>query len=144
TVSGVTVVIADGRKPDVILRLAAGEAAGTRFLPTGNKLESRKRWMLSGLCTRGKLIVDAGAARALKKQQRSLLAAGIKQVEGNCQRGDIVNISDEDGAHLGYGISNYSSKDIALIKGAHSGKIAGLLGYDYGAEVVHRNNLAVI
>jgi len=144
TVSGVTVFIADGREPDMILRLAAGEAAGTHFLPTGNKLESRKRWMLSGLCTRGKLIVDAGAARALKKQQRSLLAAGIKQVEGNCQRGDIVNISDEDGAHLGYGISNYSSKDIALIKGAHSGKIAGLLGYDYGAEVVHRNNLAVI
>ncbi len=144
TVSGVTVVIADGREPDVILRLAAGEAAGTRFLPTGNKLESRKRWMLSGLCTRGKLIIDAGAATALKKQHRSLLAAGIKQVEGNCQRGDIVNISDENGAHLGYGISNYSSKDIALIKGAHSGKIAGLLGYDYGAEVVHRNNLAVI
>ncbi len=65
TVSGVTVVIADGREPDVILRLAAGEAAGTRFLPTGNKLESRKRWMLSGLCTRGKLIGDAGAAQAL-------------------------------------------------------------------------------
>jgi len=144
TVSGVTVVITDGREPDVILRLAAGEAAGTRFLPTGNRLESRKRWMLSGLCTRGKLIVDAGAARALKKQHCSLLAVGIKQVEGDCQRGDIVNITDENGTHLGYGISNYSSKDIALIKGAHSGKIAGLLGYDYGAEVVHRNNLAVI
>jgi glutamate 5-kinase len=144
TVSGITVVIADGREPDMILRLAAGEAAGTCFLPAGNRLESRKRWMLSGLCTRGKLIVDAGAARALKKQKRSLLAAGIKQVEGDCQRGDIVNITDEKGTHLGYGISNYNSKDIALIKGAHSGKIAGLLGYDYGTEVVHRNNLAII
>jgi glutamate 5-kinase len=144
TVSGITVVIADGREPDMILRLAAGEAAGTCFLPAGSKLESRKRWMLSGLCTRGNLIVDAGAAHALKKQQCSLLAAGIKQVEGECQRGDIVSITDEQGAHLGYGISNYSSKDIALIKGAHSGKIAGLLGYDYGTEVVHRNNLAVV
>jgi glutamate 5-kinase len=144
TISGVTVVIADGREPDIILRLAAGEATGTRFLPAGNRLESRKRWMLSGLCTRGKLIVDTGAARALKKQHSSLLAAGIKQVEGDCQRGDIVNITDEKGTHLGYGISNYSSKDIGLIMGAHSGKIVSLLGYDYGSEVVHRNNLAVI
>jgi glutamate 5-kinase len=144
TISGVAVVIADGREPDIILRLAAGEATGTHFLPAGSRLESRKRWMLSGLCTRGKLIVDAGAARALKKQHSSLLAAGIKQVEGDCQRGDIVNITDEKGTHLGYGISNYSSKDIALIMGAHSGKIVSLLGYDYGSEVVHRNNLAVI
>ncbi len=143
TASGVTVVIADGRQPDVILKLAAGEAIGTRFTPASSKLESRKRWMLSGLCVRGKLIVDAGAARALKKQKRSLLAAGIKSVEGGCQRGDIVNIYDSQGVRLGCGISNYNAADIEVIKGAHSEQIATLLGHDYGAEVVHRNNLVI-
>ncbi len=143
TASGVTVVIADGREPDVILRLVAGEAIGTRFLPTTSKLESRKRWMLSGLSTKGKLVVDSGAATALKKQRGSLLAAGIKQVEGHFQQGDIVNIYAPEGSRLGCGISNYSSADIEIIKGAYSGEIATLLGYDYGSEVVHRNNLVV-
>jgi len=144
TASGVTVIIADGREPDIILRLAAGETAGTRFQPTTSKLESRKRWMLSGLSTKGKLVVDSGAALALRKQNRSLLAAGITQVEGEFQRGDIVNIYDPQGSQLGCGIANYSSADIAVIKGSHSKKIAALLGYGYGSEVVHRNNLVVL
>ena len=144
TASGVTVVIADGQEPDVITRLVSGEAIGTRFLPVTSKLESRKRWMLSGLCVRGRLVVDAGAAAALKKHKRSLLAAGIKRAEGRCQRGDIVNIYDPRGTRIGSGITNYSSADIETIKGAHSKQIARLLGYDYGAEVVHRNNLVVL
>jgi len=143
TASGVTVIIADGRESDIILRLASGEAIGTHFVPTTSKLESRKRWMLSGLSTKGKLVIDSGAALALRKQNRSLLAAGINQIEGRFQRGDIVNIYDPQGARLGCGITNYSSDDISLIKGAHSRKIATLLGYDYGSEVVHRNNLVV-
>ncbi len=144
TASGVNVVIADGREKDIVLRVVAGEAVGTHFLPASSKLESRKRWMLSGLSTRGKLIVDSGAALALKKHKRSLLAAGIRQVEGDFQRGDIVNIYDNEGARLGCGITNYGSADIATIKGAHSGAIVTLLGYDYGSEVVHRNNLVVL
>ena len=144
TTSGVTVVIADGREPDIILRLASGEAIGTRFLPTTGKLESRKRWMLSGLCTRGKLVVDSGAALALRKQSRSLLAAGIKQIEGEFDRGDMIDIYDTEGSHLGCGLTNYSSSDISLIKGTHSRKIATLVGFDYGPEVVHRNNLALL
>jgi glutamate 5-kinase len=106
-------------------------------------MESRKRWMLSGLSTRGKLVVDPGAVLALIKQKRSLLAAGIRGVEGKFERGDIVNIYDSQGSRLGCGIINYSSADIATIKGAHSGKIVSLLGYDYGSEVVHRNNLII-
>ena len=141
---GVTVVIADGREPDVILRLARGEPIGTRFLPASSKRESRKRWMLSGLSTKGKLVVDSGAAKALKKQNRSLLAAGIKDLAGEFQRGAIVNIYDPEGSRLGCGITNYSSADLKVIKGAHSGKIVTLLGYDYGSEVVHRNNLVVL
>jgi glutamate 5-kinase len=144
TSSGVTVVIADGGERDIILRLAKGEALGTRFLPITSKLESRRRWMLSGLATKGKLVVDSGAAVALKKQKRSLLAAGIKGASGEFQRGEIVNIYDPEGSRVGCGISNYSSAEIAVIKGAHSAKITALLGYDYGSEIVHRNNLVVL
>ncbi|MFQ6122263.1 MAG: glutamate 5-kinase, partial [Dehalococcoidales bacterium] len=144
TTSGVTVVIADGRAPDIVLKLASGETIGTRFLSTTGKLESRKRWMLCGLCTKGKLVVDSGAALALRKEKRSLLAAGIKQIEGEFDRGDMIDIYDTGGSHLGCGLTNYSSSDINLIKGAHSGKIAPLLGFDYGPEVVHRNNLAIL
>ncbi len=144
TASGVTVIIADGREPDVILRLASGEAFGTIFSPAHARLESRKRWILSGLCVRGKLIVDTGAAMALKSQQRSLLAAGIKSLQGKFQRGDIVNIHDPQGTRIGCGITNYSSADIEAIMGSHSRQIATLLGYDYGTEVVHRNNLVIL
>jgi glutamate 5-kinase len=143
TASGVSMVIADGRLPDVIIRLADGEAIGTHFLPSSLKLESRKRWMLSGLCVRGKLFIDSGAAAALEKKNRSLLAAGIERIEGKCKRGDIVNIYNSHGRRIACGISNYSSADIEIIKGAHSGQIAKLLGYDYGSEVVHRNNLVI-
>ncbi len=144
TASGVTVVIANGREPDIIPRVAAGETIGTRFPPTTSKLESRQRWMLSGLSTRGRLVVDSGAALALKKHHRSLLAAGIERAEGNFQRGDIVDILDPDGTQIGCGIANYAAADVALLKGAHSKKIVELLGHDYGSEIVHRNNLVVV
>ncbi|MEE9399480.1 MAG: PUA domain-containing protein, partial [Dehalococcoidales bacterium] len=108
------------------------------------KLESRKRWMLCGLSTRGKLVIDSGAAIALRKQNRSLLAAGIRQTEGEFNRGDIVDIYDTEGSHLGCGISNYGFGDVSLIKGTRSDKIGSLLDFDYGPEVVHRNNLAVL
>ena len=70
--------------------------------------------------------------------------AGIKQTEGIFDRGDIVAIYDTEGTHLGCGITNYNSIDISIIKGAHSRKIAPLLSFDYGPEVVHRNNLALL
>ena len=144
TASGVTVIIADGRQPDIIARLISGEAIGTRFPAVTSQLESRQRWMLSGLSTRGELVVDSGAALALKKQNRSLLAAGITVVSGKFQRGDIVNVSNPEGTRLGCGLTNYSSSDIDTIKGVHSRRIAALLGYDYGSEVIHRNNLVVL
>jgi glutamate 5-kinase len=144
TASGVTMIVANGTEPDIILRLAGGEKVGTRFLPATSKLESRRRWMLCGLSVQGKLVVDPGAAQALKKKQGSLLAAGISEVESEFERGDIVNIYDQEGVHIGCGITNYSSVDIKAIKGVHSAEITKLLGYDYGSEVVHRNNLAVL
>jgi glutamate 5-kinase len=142
--SGVTVVIANGGEKDVLVRVANAEAIGTRFLPVKNKLDSRERWMLSGLSTRGKVTVDDGAATALKKKNCSLLAAGIIEVEGNFQRGDIVDICDRQGSRLGSGITNYAFSEVQSIKGAHSENITDLLGYDSGSEVVHRNNLVIL
>ena len=144
TESGVTVVIANGSEKDVLVRVASGEAIGTRFLPVKSKLDSRERWLLSGLSTRGKLTVDDGAAKALKKNSCSLLAAGINKVEGNFQRGDIVDICDLRGVKLGSGITNYTAVEVQAIKGAHSKNITDLLGYDSDSEVVHRNNLVIL
>jgi len=144
TASGITVVIADGRESDIILKLVDGEAVGTHFWPFTDKIESRKRWMVSYLSAKSRLIVDSGAAGALRKQKGSLLASGIKQVDGNFQRGDVVTIYDHRESLIGCGITNYGANDIRVIKGAQSKDIVTLLGYDYGSEVVHRNNLVVL
>lgn len=144
TASGVAVVIADGRENDVIVRLARGEAIGTFLQPIASRLESRKRWLLSQL-SKGKIYIDAGAATALRSQSRSLLPAGVTKVSGEFDRGDVVNIFDsKTGEKIACGISNYSSSDIAVIKGAHSDRIAELLGREYGAELVHRDNLVTL
>ncbi len=129
---------------DVVLRLARGEEIGTLFLPAASRVESRKRWMVSGLAWRGKVIIDKGAAAALKKEKGSLLPAGIKEVEKEFHRGDIIEVLDLQGNRIACGICNYGSSDITIIKGAHSEEIMSLLGYEYGAEVIHRNNLVML
>jgi glutamate 5-kinase len=144
TASGVTTIIACGREQDIIVRLVNGESIGTRFLPVTSKRESRKRWMLSGLSTRGRITLDDGAVKAIVYQKKSLLSAGIKIVDGEFERGDIVDIFDGCGDRLGSGITNYSSQDMAAIKGVRSIETARLLGHDYGPEVVHRNNLVLL
>jgi glutamate 5-kinase len=144
TSSGVNVVIADGRGPDMLVRISQGEDIGTLFPAQVTKMESKKRWMLSGLACKGKITVDSGAVSALSKHNRSLLPAGIMAAQGEFHRGDIVDIVDEQGKRIGCGISNYSSSDLAVIDGQHSDRILGLLGYDYGDEVVHRNNMVLV
>lgn len=144
TASGIPVVIADGQEPEVIVRLTAGEACGTYFQPTASKIESRKRWLLSR-STRGKVFIDRGAVTALRKQNRSLLPAGVTDVRGQFERGDVVTIFDaEKDEKVACGITNYGSGDVATIKGAHSDRIAQSLGYEYGTEIVHRDNLVLL
>lgn len=144
TSSGVPVIIAHGLEPEVIVRAASGKSVGTFFTARDSKLESRKRWLLSGLCCMGKLTIDSGAVTALRRKNRSLLPAGIVEVEGNFNRGDVIDINDQDGNQVGSGIVNYSSADLHKIKGSQSGEISDLLGYEYGDEAVHRNNLVLI
>lgn len=144
TASGVGVIITAGREVDVITRIADGERIGTFFKPAASKRESRERWMLSGLSTKGRLTVDSGCAQALKKNKGSLLAVGIVDVKGKFERGDVVDIFDPKGSRCASGLTNYSAADISRIKGTKSGDIAGVLGHDYGSEVVHRNNLVIL
>jgi glutamate 5-kinase len=144
TAGGTDVVIASGQEPDVLPRLVGGEALGTFFPASADRLESRKRWILSGLSIRGSLVVDEGAARALRERQTSLLPAGIKDVCGPFQRGDAVEVETPSGERIAYGITNYGSEEMSSIKGVRSTDIASILGHDYGAEAVHRDNLVLV
>lgn len=139
--SGARVVIASGNEADVISRVIGGEELGTHFLPQSEP-DARRRWLLSGLSVRGRIILDAGASEAVRRCG-SLLPAGVTDAEGSFKRGDIVRLIDASGSMMGYGIVNYNAGDVLRIKGLHSGKISGVLGYDYGSEVIHRNNLAI-
>ena len=144
TSSGVDVVIASGTECNPITRLAAGERMGTLFSASVSKLESRKRWMLSSLKSDLFIRIDSGAAKALKDDHSSLLPAGIVESEGEFGRGDIVSIVDLNGEHIGVGITNYTSSDLKKIRKIRSNKIQSVLGYQYGDEVIHKNNLVLI
>ncbi len=142
--SGVPTVVASGRGSGVLLRLARGEAMGTYFEPTATRVESRKRWMLSALSRKGRLLVDAGAAKALTRGNKSLLPAGVASVVGEFDRGEAVAIAEDGGQDVACGIVNYSAEEIQRIKGCRSDQISDCLGYEYGEEIVHRNNLVVL
>jgi glutamate 5-kinase len=141
--AGTAVVIARGSEPDVLIRLAGGEALGTRLVPVVNKLEARKRYILSGSHTAGEIVVDSGAARALA-HGGSLLPAGMTRISGDFERGDTVRISANDGRALAVGIAGYASVDLARLCGKQSTEIEVILGYTFGDEVIHRNNMILL
>ncbi len=141
TASGTAAVMASGLEKDILVRLADGERLGTYFTATGNRLESRKRWMLSGIGSRGEVVVDDGAANAVTARNRSLLPAGVTAVRGNFARGDVVAILDPSGRRIATGICNYDSQEVVRLKGVRSSQIAQVLGHEYGEEIVHRSNL---
>lgn len=144
TQSGAHVVIADGREPDVVPRVARGEALGTHFFPTVDRLESRRRFLLSGLRERGSVTIDDGAVRALVREGKSLLPIGVVAASGNFDRGHVVRVETRGGEHVASGTANYTARDVDRIRGLHSGRIEEVLGYDYGDEVIHRNNLVLV
>ena len=144
TSSGIPMIMAHGRDENVALRAVSGETVGTYFRAANEKLEARKRWMLSGISQRGQVIVDDGAVSALLDYHRSLLPAGVLLTEGDFGRGDAVFIASDSGRRIACGIANYSAEDIGRIRGLRSGEIEETLGYHYGQEVVHRNNLVLL
>lgn len=142
--SGVDVVIAAGRTPDVIRRLVAGEAVGTRFPALENPLERRKRWIFASHKPAGLLRVDRGAETALCRSRGSLLPAGIVAVEGSFERGDAVQIVSQEGVELARGITRYDSDDLRRIRGCRSDQIEFRLGYAYGPVAVDRRDLILV
>jgi glutamate 5-kinase len=144
TNGGIDVMIAAGDTPDVILRAAAGEVVGTLFHAKATRIEARKRWILAETVRQSRIVVDAGAAEALTRQGRSLLAAGVTAVEGAWERGQTVRIFSTDGHELARGLAQYSSTALAAIQGRHSSEIPAALGYMYGPEVVHRDDLVML
>jgi len=146
TTSGIAMAICRGRNPDALLRVARGEPVGTFFKPAQSKLEARKRWMLSrvGDTGWGQVVVDDGAVAALRRGAVSLLPAGVRNVVGSFGRGDIIYVSDLADHHVACGIANYSATDVGRIRGMRSDRIVDTLGYHYGQEVIHRNNLVLL
>ena len=146
TTSGIAMTICRGRERDAIVRVVGGERLGTYFRPASSKLEARKRWMLSvaGDSDANAVVVDAGAVSALRRNGVSLLPAGVSDVVGDFGRGDIVYIVNDAGGRVACGICNYAAGDIRRIKGLRSDRIVATLGYLYGQEVVHRNNLVLL
>ena len=144
TTSGIPMVMCHSRAEDAVVRAAKGESVGTFFKPANGKMEARKRWMLSGISQRGKIVVDRGAVGALSKDHRSLLPAGIQSVEGEFSRGESIYVVDVNGVKIACGIANYAASDIGKIRGLRSDRIEETLGYHYGQEVVHRNNLVLL
>ncbi len=139
TAAGCHMCVMDGADNTPITRLNSG-AKCTWFLATDRPQNARRRWIGGALDTKGTLTLDAGAVRALA-QDKSLLAAGVIKIAGTFKKGDAVKLISETGAELARGLVSYDSKDARKIMGRQSNEIEGLLGFDNGASLVHRDNL---
>jgi len=142
--SGILCVIAEGKKKDIIRDIEAGKDAGTVFLPGKKTMRARKRWIGYSIKPRGKITVDAGAAKAVAKDKRSLLPSGILEVEGRFNDGDVVDIISTGRELIARGMTSYTSEEINKIKGLRSGAIEKILGYKDYDEVIHRDNLVIM
>ena len=141
--SGASTVIAWGREPDALIRLAMGEAIGTLLVAQTQKTQARKQWIADHLQMRGAVVVDAGAVGKLRDGGKSLLPIGMVQVDGDFSRGDVIAVRDDQGTEIARGLANYSSAEARLICRKPSADIERLLGYAAESEMLHRDNLVI-
>jgi glutamate 5-kinase len=141
--SGASTVIAWGREPDVLLRLARGEAIGSLLVAQTQKTQARKQWMADHLQLRGSVTVDAGAVAKLLGEGKSLLPIGMVAVEGDFARGDVIAVRDAGGSEIARGLANYASAEARLLCRKPSTEFERLLGYAAEPEMVHRDNLVL-
>jgi glutamate 5-kinase len=142
--AGVRTVITEGRSPRNIEKILQGERIGTQFAPQPQPSNARKRWIAHGLIPVGKIYLDLGAVKAVTQAGKSLLAAGITQVDGEFQASDAVQLCDAEGHEIARGLVNYSSTELKLIQGHQSAEIPAILGYAGAETVVHRDNLVLL
>jgi glutamate 5-kinase len=141
--AGATTVVCNGATPDVVSRILAGEPLGTVFLPT-TRMASRKHWLAFTTRTRGSLVLDEGASRAIRKRGRSLLPAGVVSHSGDFKRGDSVACLDPEGREIARGLCAYGAHEVGCIKGLPTRDIERVLGYSNGDEIIHRDNLVIL
>ena len=142
--SGITMIIANSAEDNVIRRIVAGEEVGTLFVPREGKMHAREKWLAFGSLVQGYIEVDEGAAAALTRKGRSLLASGISAVSGEFDRGAVVGVKSSGGQEIARGIAHYNAGEIRLIAGRKSSEIEQILGEKDYDEVIHRNNLWVV
>ena len=142
--SGAVTVIASGRQPEVITRVMNGEALGTLLRPDQAPMAARKRWLAGQLQVRGTLVLDAGAVNVLRGKGSSLLAVGVRDVQGSFKRGDMVLCVDEQGTRVAKGLVNYGADEARQLAGQPSHQIEAILGYVEAHELIHRDNLVVV
>ena len=140
---GAHTVVASGREPSVLVRLAQGEDIGTQFVAQTPRMAARKKWMADHLQLRGSVRIDAGAVRAVQREGKSLLPIGVIDVIGDFERGEVVACLDPEGREIARGLINYSSSEARRIMRRPSAEIEGILGFVEESELIHRDNLVL-
>ncbi|MFO7839433.1 MAG: glutamate 5-kinase [Desulfosalsimonadaceae bacterium] len=143
TTAGIPMIIANGKAPEILDRLASGDAAGTFFTPAKDKLSNRKCWIGFTVKPKGVIKIDEGAVYAIKQNGKSLLPGGIREISGEFGPGAPVEVQDAEGRRLAVGLVNYSAGELKKIRGCNSSEIRERLGHKPYDEVIHRDNLTV-
>jgi len=142
--AGIAVVIANGRKPNVLEEIFSGNSSGTLFLPSQSKINVRKKWIGYVSDSKGIVVIDNGAKIALLTRQTSLLPSGVLEVRGKFNADDTISVLDTDGSEIARGVAGFTSSDLDKIKGKKTSEIQKILNRKSGDEVIHRNNLVLI
>jgi len=140
---GVPTVIANAKTEGVAGRIMKGETLGTLFIPQSRPMKDKKFWMAFAGGTKGEIRVDEGAKKALQERGKSLLPSGVTSLSGRFDKGDVVRVVDEKGAEIARGLTQYSSRELAKIRGKKSSEIEAILGQMLYQEVIHRDYLAL-
>ena len=143
TLYGAGTAIINGVIPHNLLYLFDGHELGTYFLPARDPMAARKHWIAFTKKPKGKLLLDEGAQKAVTERGKSLLPSGIRQLEGTFERGDALRLCDLNGSEFAKGVTNYNSAELIRIIGKNTKEIVQILGYQYGDEVVHRDNMVI-
>jgi glutamate 5-kinase len=143
TESGGNVIIANGDRPDTLKNIFAAKETGTLFLTQEGYIPARKRWFGFAGKSEGQIVLDDGAADAVRNKGKSLLPIGVIDADGVFQKGGIVSLVNQYGGEIARGLSNYSNKEVLLIKGKKTSELKSILGQQVYTEVIHRNNLQI-
>ena len=140
---GATTVILSGKHPLNLRHLAAGQGVGTLLWPDMKPIKARQQWLAGHLIPKGRLMLDDGAVAVIKQHGRSILPVGVRQVDGQFTRGELVLCTDLHGREVARGLVNYNADEAVRIMGQPSQAIQSLLGYVDEPELIHRDNLVV-